>query len=125
MLYNEEYLLKVEVEEKEGGQKKNYKFISFNPAYSAGKKQGEILAFDLAYNVFASEKGFYHFSFLLNDKKELMSDNQLIVLFRYLKNNVDNQVVLAILKDKIPESVLDDDLICLTLCNDDKLFRFS
>lgn len=124
LLYNEEYLLKVEVEEKDGGQKKNYKFISFNPAYSTGKKQGEILAFDLAYNAFASEKGFYHFSFLLNDKKELMSDNQLIVLFRYLKSNSDNQVVLAILKDKIPESVLDDDLICLTLCNDDKLFRF-
>lgn len=124
LLYNEEYLLKVEVEEKDGGRKKNFKFISFNPAYSTGKKQGEILAFDLAYNVFASEKGFYHFNFLLNDKKELMSDNQLIVLFRYLKKNIDNQVVLAILKDKIPESVMDDDLICVSLSNDDKLFRF-
>ena len=124
LLYDEEYLLKVEPEEKDGGQKKNYKFISFNPAYSSGKKQGEILAFDLAYNKFASEKGFYHFNFLLNDKKELMSDNQLIVLFKYLEKNLDNQVVLAILKDKIPESVLNNDLVCATLSNDDKLFRF-
>jgi len=54
-----------------------YKFSSFNANMSSGKKQGEILCFDLAYILFADEEKIPALHFLLNDKKELMHDNQL------------------------------------------------
>ncbi|WP_042229636.1 DUF2326 domain-containing protein [Paenibacillus popilliae] len=44
--------------------------------------------------------------FLLNDKKELMHDNQLIKVADYVsRKNI--QLVVSILKDKLPVSLLD------------------
>nr|WP_307925166.1 hypothetical protein [Mycoplasmopsis bovis] len=45
------------------------------------------------------------FNFLLNDKKELMSDNQLIGISNYLLHS-KAQLIISILKDKISEQVL-------------------
>ena len=76
-LYGEKYALtfKKETNKKE---QQFYKFNAFNANMSSGKKQGEILCFDLAYLLFADEEGLPCLHFLLNDKKELMHDNQLI-----------------------------------------------
>ncbi|HHF9672476.1 TPA: DUF2326 domain-containing protein [Escherichia coli] len=59
-------------------RKKIYKFSSFNTNFSSGKKQGEIVCFDIAYILFADEENIPCFHFLLNDKKELMHGNQLV-----------------------------------------------
>lgn len=75
-LYGEQYALKVDRVTARSGQRV-YKFSSFNTNFSSGKKQGEISCFDIAYNLFADEEGIPCLHFLLNDKKELMHDNQL------------------------------------------------
>jgi len=75
-LYGEKYALKYEKVTNKKGQQV-YKFSSFNANMSSGKKQGEILCFDLAYTLFADAENLSCLHFLLNDKKELMHDNQL------------------------------------------------
>lgn len=94
-------LLRYDVIKPKNSEKNIYTFTPFSKAYGSGKKQGEILAFDLAYREFAEKNGISHFDFLLNDKKELMHDNQLIDLKEYLDTH-PCQVVLSMLKDKIP-----------------------
>ena len=84
-LYGEKYALtfKKETNKKE---QQFYKFNAFNANMSSGKKQGEILCFDLAYLLFADEEGLPCLHFLLNDKKELMHDNQLIKVAEFIQN---------------------------------------
>lgn len=53
---------------------------------SSGKKQGEILCFDLAYILFADEENILCLHFLLNDKKELMHDNQLCKVAEFVRD---------------------------------------
>jgi uncharacterized protein YydD (DUF2326 family) len=122
-LYSEKYLLKYDVVKPKNSEKSVYTFATFTQAYGSGKKQGEILAFDLAYREFADKNGISHFDFLLNDKKELMHDNQLIDLKEYLDTH-PCQVVLSMLKDKIPTVLAKDEFFCVELSQQDKLFRF-
>ena len=71
---------------------------------SSGKKQGEISCFDLAYTLFAKDEKIPCLNFLLNDKKELMHDKQLVKISEFVnKNNI--QFVASILKDKLPEEI--------------------
>lgn len=51
-LYGKKYALKYD---KVINKQEFYKFSSFNANMSSGKKQGEILCFDLAYILFAEE----------------------------------------------------------------------
>lgn len=122
-LYGEKYLLKHEKGINKNGQKL-YKFSSFNANISSGKKQGEILCFDLAYNRFAENNNISHLNFILNDKKELMHDNQLIKLSDYIKNE-NVQVVMSILRDKLPDELNIDNYCIIELMQDDKLFRIE
>ncbi len=91
---------------------------------SSGKKQGEILCFDLAYLLFADEEQLPCLHFLLNDKKELMHDNQLIKVAEFVQNK-NIQLVISILKDKLPVSVLDRAHIVVELSQQEKLFRIE
>lgn len=91
---------------------------------SSGKKQGEILCFDLAYTMFADEEGISCLHFLLNDKKELMHDNQLLKVSEFIKNK-DIQLVVSILKDKLPEELNSNENIVLRLSQYEKLFRIE
>jgi len=91
---------------------------------SSGKKQGEILCFDLAYTLFANEENIPCLHFLLNDKKELMHDNQLIKVADYVRDN-NIQLVLSILKDKLPPQSLNMAHVAVELSQDDKLFRIE
>lgn len=122
-LYNEKYALTY--------TKKLYKkelpyyyFSSFNANLSSGKKQGEILCFDLAYLLFARRENIPAVNFLLNDKKELMSDNQLVLVSDFVKRN-NIQLIISILKDKLPTDVLNNAYIAVELSQDDKLFKIE
>ncbi len=122
-LYGEKYALtfKKEINKKE---QQFYKFSAFNANLSSGKKQGEILCFDLAYLLFADEEQLPCLHFLLNDKKELMHDNQLIKIAEFVKNK-NVQLVISILKDKLPKAVLDNAHVVVELSQKEKLFRIE
>lgn len=123
-LYREKYALKYDkvISTKTG--KQFFKFSSFNANLSSGKKQGEILCFDIAYTMFADDEGISCLHFLLNDKKELMHDNQLLNMAEYIENK-NIQLVISILKDKLPKELDSEDNIILKLSQDDKLFRIE
>ena len=122
-MYGEKYALtfKKEINKKE---QQFYKFNAFNANMSSGKKQGEILCFDLAYLLFADEEQLPCLHFLINDKKELMHDNQLIKVAEFVQNE-NIQLVISILKDKLPVAVLDKAHIAVELSQQEKLFRIE
>lgn len=53
-------------------------------------------------------------TFLLNDKKELMHDNQLLKVADFVKKN-NIQLIISILKDKLPEELVDKSNIVVEL----------
>ncbi len=122
-LYGERYALKYDKVKNKNGQQL-FKFSSFNTNLSSGKKQGEILCFDLAYIIFAEEQNIPCLKFLLNDKKELMHNNQLIQVADFLEDK-DIQLVISILKDKLPEELNKEDYFIVKLSQKDKLFRIE
>lgn len=121
-LYGEKYALTYDIINNKKTNKPVYKFSTFNSNMSSGKKQGEILCFDLAYIMFADEEGISCLHFLLNDKKELMHDNQLSKVADFVvKKNI--QLVISILKDKLPDYLLNKANVVIELSQEDKLFR--
>jgi uncharacterized protein YydD (DUF2326 family) len=122
-LYGERYALTFKKETNKKGQQ-FYKFNAFNANMSSGKKQGEILCFDLAYLLFADEGRIPCLHFLLNDKKELMHDNQLIKVAEFVQSQ-NIQLVVSILKDKLPTAVLDKAHIAIELSQKSKLFKIE
>lgn len=121
-LYDEKYLLKYEKTTK--NSKPLYKFSAFNANMSPGKKQGEMLCFDLAYILFVEQENIPYLHFLLNDKKELMHGNQLIKVAEFVQNK-NIQLVISILKDKLPEVILKNAHIAVELSQERKLFRIE
>lgn len=122
-LYGEKYALKYEIEENQKKQKL-YKFSAFNTNFSSGKKQGEISCFDIAYTLFADEEGIPSFHFLLNDKKELMHNNQLVKIAELVNQN-KIQFVASILRDKLPTELDKEEYFVAKLSDKDKLFRIE
>ena len=122
-LYGEKYALTYKKITNKKGQQ-FYRFNAFNANMSSGKKQGEILCFDLAYFLFADEEQLPCLHFLLNDKKELMHDNQLIKVAEFVKSK-NIQLVISILKDKLPLTVLEKSHIAVELSQNDKLFKIE
>lgn len=122
-LYGEQYAIKHDIIINNKGQRL-YKFSSFNANMSSGKKQGEISCFDLAYTLFADEENIPCLHFLLNDKKELMDDKQLVKISEFVnRNNI--QFVASILKDKLPEEINKEEYFVVKLSQNDKLFRIK
>lgn len=122
-LYGEQYAITYSIVTNRQGQKL-YKFSSFNVNHSSGKKQGEISCFDIAYTLFADEEKLSCLHFLLNDKKELIHDNQLIKIAEVVnKNNI--QFIASILKDKLPSDLNKEEYFVVKLSQDDKLFRIE
>jgi len=122
-LYGEQYALKYDIVTNRAGRKV-YKFSSFNLNFSSGKKQGEISCFDIAYILFADTEKIPTFHFLLNDKKELMHDNQLVKIAELVSKN-GIQFVASILKDKLPLELNDEKHFVVQLSQADKLFRIE
>ena len=123
LLYNEQYALKYDKVRNKLGQRL-YKFSAFNTNFSSGKKQGEISCFDIAYTFFADEENIPCMHFILNDKKELMHDNQLVKIAK-LVNQSNIQFVASILRDKLPSELNKEEYFILKLSEDNKLFKIE
>lgn len=101
-----------------------YIFDSFNTNSSSGKKQGEILCFDLAYILFADNEDTLVLHFILNDKKELMHGNQLIKVKDFIKDK-NVQLIFSILKDRLPTELNNEKNIIIRLSQKEKLFKIE
>lgn len=74
--------------------------------------------------MFADAEGLPTLHFLLNDKKELMHDNQLVKIADFVnRNNI--QFVASILKDKLPDELYNEEYFVVKLSDSDKLFRIE
>lgn len=124
LIYDEEYVIKFDSVINKRTKTNIYKFTSFNANLSTGKKMGEISCFDIAYTIFARQENIPCLYFLLNDKKELMSDNQLISIANIVQEN-NIQFVASILKDKLPVELNKSELFIVELSQEDKLFRLQ
>ncbi|WOA52844.1 DUF2326 domain-containing protein [Dickeya solani] len=125
-LYGEQYALKYDIVTAVKTGQKIYKFSSFNTNFSSGKKQGEIVCFDIAYILFADAENIPCFHFLLNDKKELMHGNQLVRIANLVERYKSQiQYVASILKDKLPKELNDERNFIVKLSQEDKLFRIE
>jgi uncharacterized protein YydD (DUF2326 family) len=125
-LYGEQYALNYDIVTNKIGQKL-YKFSTFdinNPNISSGKKQGEISCYDIAYILFADDVNMPCLHFVLNDKKELMDDKQLVKITEFVNNN-NMQFIASILKDKLPIELNNEEYFVLKLSQNDKLFRIE
>lgn len=122
-LYREQYAIGFEIDKDRDG-KQCYKFTPFSTNFSTGKKQGEVTCFDIAYVQFADSEGIPCLHFILNDKKELVHDNQLEKIGRLVNEQDNIQFVASILKDKLPPELNNAKNIILELSQEDKLFRF-
>lgn len=121
-LYGERYAIKCDIINKKGHE--IYKFASFDANFSSGKKQGEISCFDIAYTKFADEEHIPCLHFILNDKKELLHDNQLLKINDIIcKENI--QFVASILEDKLPLLLRNEEYYVLKLSQNDKLFKIE
>ncbi|WP_043978137.1 DUF2326 domain-containing protein [Priestia megaterium] len=123
-LYGEHYGISFNIKPDKRTGKDIYVFDSFNANSSSGKKQGEILCFDLAYILYAESQEIPVLNFILNDKKELMHVNQLIKVSEFIKDK-NIQLIFSILKDKLPDSLDKKENIVLRLSQKDKLFRIE
>lgn len=119
-LYDERYAVKPDVIINRKGQR-NYKFSVMETNLSTGKKQGEISCFDIAYTIFADQENIPCLHFILNDKKELMHDHQLITLAD-IANRENIQFVASMLKDKLPEQLQREEYYVVELSESKKLF---
>ena len=62
--------------------------------------------------------------FLLNDKKELMYDNQLVEIANLVNEN-NIQFVASILSDKLPPQLNQEKYFVVKLAEDNKLFKIE
>lgn len=122
-LYDERYSVKEDVVRNTKGQLV-YKFSIIGTNLSSGKKQGEISCFDIAYTLFADQESIPCLHFILNDKKELMHDNQLVKLAE-IANRENIQFVASILEDKLPAELRNEDYYVVKLSQNDKLLRIE
>ena len=124
-LYDENYAINCDVVVNRKG-KMVYKFMSFtSDNFSTGKKQGEIVCFDLAYVTFADEEKIPCLHFVLNDKKELMHGNQLLRIAEQAEKQGNVQYVASILSDKLPEGLNIDKYVVQTLTQEERLFKIE
>lgn len=124
-LYGEKYALKYDkILNKQQNLYKFRIFVPFGPNIGSGKKQGEISSFDISYILFADQENMPCMHFLLNDKKELMHDNQLIKIAKIV-NKKNIQFIASILRDKLPPELNNEEMIIIKLSEDDKLFRIK
>jgi uncharacterized protein YydD (DUF2326 family) len=125
-LYGEKYALKADrVTNGKTGQQV-YQFTCFSMNFSSGKKQGEITCFDIAYTLFADEEDIPCYHFLLNDKKELMHDNQLQRIGKLVERKSNHvQFIASILRDKLPPELNKEEYLVVKLSQGDKLFRIE
>lgn len=117
-LYNDSYLLSPI--KKDAVYDLRVTNIEGNP--SAGKKKGQIAAFDFAYIQFADELNIKCLHFIMHDQLENIHDNQLNTLIE-VANNLNGQYIVPILRDKVPSNIDVSKYQVLSLSEDNKLFK--
>lgn len=125
-LYNAEFYVHFEVNENAKHKGKYYKFAVEAPSnFGDGKKIGEIVCFDLAYVTFADKEKIPCLHFTLYDKLELVHGNQLAKFAEATDAAKNQQSVVAILHDKLPETLDNQKYIVLRLSETSRLFKME
>jgi len=117
-VYGEEFLLSTDWSR--GSLRLNISSVGDNPG--TGKKLGQIALFDLAYMQFADEETLRCLHFAMQDRMENVHDNQLLTIGAIVRE-MRCQYILTILRDKLPDGLVETSHVALTLSQDDKLFR--
>ena len=117
-VYGEEFLLSADWSR--GSLRLNISSVGDNPG--TGKKLGQIALFDLAYMQFADEETLRCLHFAMQDRMENVHDNQLLTIGAIVRE-MRCQYILTILRDKLPDGLVETSHVALTLSQDDKLFR--
>ena len=118
-LYDEQFIL---------SHTKNSKSYELNIAtiegnLGTGKKKGEMLAFDLAYILFADELDIKCLHFILHDQIETVHDNQINNLLTDIIKKVNCQLILPVLRDKLPSEIDVSNFEVLSLSQNSKFFK--
>lgn len=119
-LYGERFILSSDPSE--NGYELNISSISGN--LGTGKKKGQIAAFDLAYIKFADSLGIECLHFILHDQIENVHGNQIQVLMDIV-NNMNCQLVIPILRDKLPPEINAEEYKVISLSQSNKLFKVN
>lgn len=123
-LYGEKFALSAPQVESQRKGTKFYKLeidtLSGRPG--TGKKKGEIAAFDIAYVKFADQLQIPCLHFILHDQMEVVDHNQMIGLRDEIVN-ANCQLVVPILRDKLPAELMRPEYKIISLSESDKLFR--
>lgn len=101
-----------------------FSFYIKDNSHSSGIKISEVFSFDMAHIMFSDELALSCLHFLLNDRKELLDNNNLQKIASIVQSS-NVQLVLPILKDKLPESLRDSNNIILQLDYHNKLFKIE
>jgi uncharacterized protein YydD (DUF2326 family) len=117
-LYSEYYLLSSQKTDK--GYDLVITNIEGNP--SAGKKKGQIAAFDFAYIKFADSLDINCLHFIMHDQLENIHDNQLNIIIE-VANDLNGQYIVPILRDKVPSNIDIEKLKVISLSQNNKLFK--
>lgn len=120
-LHNEEYQVKVNLDESSGSCDIEIINSAANP--EGGKKKAEVIAFDLAYIHAVNELSLNRPRFVFHDSAEEIDKRQIREIFLKSKE-LPGQQILSILSDHIDEVTLHEfkESIILLLDEDDKFF---
>lgn len=123
-LYSSEYIVKFEISQYNGNPCYVFQTDADN-SFGTGKKQGEIVCFDIAYIKFADEEEIPCLHFVLYDKMELVHGNQLDIIADVVEKIGGEQCVSAMLRDKLPKGMDPTPYIVQTLTEDERLFKME
>lgn len=123
-LYGEKFALDASCEKQKNTNNAFYKLSvdSLSGRPGPGKKKGEIVAFDLAYIKFADSQQMECFHFVLHDQMEVVHGNQITGLLNEV-SKTNCQLVVSVLRDKLPAELLNPEYEILSLSQDNKLFK--
>lgn len=99
------------------------KISSIEGNLGTGKKKGQIVAFDLAYIKFADELGIDKINFILHDQIENVHNNQIESMLNEIVEEINCQLIIPVLKDKLPKNIDVENMKILTLSQENKLFK--
>lgn len=118
-LYGEHFILSSEKSDK--GYDLEISSISGN--LGAGKKKGQIAAFDLSYIQFADAQDIRCLHFVLQDQIENIHVNQIDNLLTDIVASINCQYILPVLRDKLPVDMEVKQYEAVSLSQSDKLFK--
>jgi len=97
--------------------------IDENPG--TGSKKSQMASFDLAYIKFADANNIPCLHFILQDQIENVHSNQINNLLTEIVEQINCQYVLAVLRDKLPDTVDIAAYKIVSLSQNDKLFKID